>query len=249
MSLTRCPHCQTVFRIDDEQLQARGGVVRCGQCQQIFQATRHLIDVEAKDTTATGTDSPPTSKPKKPRKKRRLISAHLPTIDELLGRTPQQRTRTIFWIIGIMLVTSLFLAQIMYFYSDDLSQNRLLRPLIVATCKPFKCKTSLLQDVSNIELADTQIRPHPKFKKALRINATLINRADFAQPYPLIEVTLTENSGRIIARKTFKPREYIRNLGKNNNKMPTNVSVRARLDVTSPGNRAQNYEIQLVANR
>jgi predicted Zn finger-like uncharacterized protein len=249
MSLTRCPHCQTVFRIDEEQLQARGGVVRCGQCQQIFQSTKHLIDVEPKDTTATGTDTPPMDIQNKPRKKRRFIGSHLPTIDELLGRTPQQRTRAIFWITGIVLVTSLFLAQVMYFYSDDLSQNRMLRPLIVATCKPFKCKISPLQDVSNIELADTQIQPHPKFKKALRISATLINRADFAQPYPLMEVTLTENSGHIIARKTFKPREYIRNLGKNNSKMPTNVSVRARLDVTSPGNRAQNYEIQLVANR
>lgn len=34
--LTRCTHCHTVFRITAEQLQARGGKVRCGRCLQIF---------------------------------------------------------------------------------------------------------------------------------------------------------------------------------------------------------------------
>jgi predicted Zn finger-like uncharacterized protein len=36
--LTRCPHCQTVFRASAEQLQAAGGRVRCGRCHQVFDA-------------------------------------------------------------------------------------------------------------------------------------------------------------------------------------------------------------------
>lgn len=40
--LTRCPTCQTTFRITPEQLQARSGRVRCGQCQHIFDAREHL---------------------------------------------------------------------------------------------------------------------------------------------------------------------------------------------------------------
>ncbi|MCX7896828.1 MAG: zinc-ribbon domain-containing protein [Rhodocyclaceae bacterium] len=41
---TRCPHCQTVFRITAEQLRARAGRVRCGRCRQVFDALANLSD-------------------------------------------------------------------------------------------------------------------------------------------------------------------------------------------------------------
>lgn len=53
--LTRCPHCQTHFRVTPEQLKARQGQVRCGACQQVFDALDSLADetVAAAPTTAT----------------------------------------------------------------------------------------------------------------------------------------------------------------------------------------------------
>jgi len=42
--LTRCPTCQTTFRVTAEQLKARQGRVRCGQCQAIFNALETLIE-------------------------------------------------------------------------------------------------------------------------------------------------------------------------------------------------------------
>lgn len=41
---TRCPGCQTVFRVTPEQLKARTGQVRCGHCQAVFNALDHLQD-------------------------------------------------------------------------------------------------------------------------------------------------------------------------------------------------------------
>lgn len=41
---TRCPACGTAFRITAEQLKVRQGQVRCGRCQQIFNALEALID-------------------------------------------------------------------------------------------------------------------------------------------------------------------------------------------------------------
>jgi predicted Zn finger-like uncharacterized protein len=35
---TRCPHCDTHFRVAREQLQASSGQVRCGRCQKVFDA-------------------------------------------------------------------------------------------------------------------------------------------------------------------------------------------------------------------
>lgn len=35
---TRCPHCDTTFRVTTQQLQASGGQVRCGSCTRVFDA-------------------------------------------------------------------------------------------------------------------------------------------------------------------------------------------------------------------
>ena len=42
--LTRCPHCQTAFRVTSEQLKLRQGQVRCGECRGVFNALESLAD-------------------------------------------------------------------------------------------------------------------------------------------------------------------------------------------------------------
>jgi predicted Zn finger-like uncharacterized protein len=42
---TRCPFCETVFRLLPEQLTLRRGLVRCGHCKQVFDASGSLFDV------------------------------------------------------------------------------------------------------------------------------------------------------------------------------------------------------------
>jgi len=46
--ITRCPHCQTTFRIRLEQLAAAKGAVRCGSCLQVFKAADHLVSDKPK---------------------------------------------------------------------------------------------------------------------------------------------------------------------------------------------------------
>ncbi|CAN0484575.1 unnamed protein product, partial [Phaeothamnion confervicola] len=43
---TRCPKCETTFRVTTQQLQASSGQVRCGQCQNIFDAFATLTAQE-----------------------------------------------------------------------------------------------------------------------------------------------------------------------------------------------------------
>ena len=43
---TQCPHCHTTFRVAADQLKLRGGIVRCGACQRIFDGNAHLIDLD-----------------------------------------------------------------------------------------------------------------------------------------------------------------------------------------------------------
>jgi predicted Zn finger-like uncharacterized protein len=55
---TQCPFCQTRFRVASDQLKLRGGIVRCGACQRIFDGSAHLIDLDA-PKPAAGPEMPP----------------------------------------------------------------------------------------------------------------------------------------------------------------------------------------------
>ncbi|MCD2515135.1 DUF3426 domain-containing protein [Massilia sp. G4R7] len=44
---TQCPHCGTTFRVAADQLKLRGGIVRCGACQGVFDGNTALVDLAA----------------------------------------------------------------------------------------------------------------------------------------------------------------------------------------------------------
>nr|WP_314479475.1 DUF3426 domain-containing protein [uncultured Pseudomonas sp.] len=54
--VTQCPHCQTSFRVTHHQLSVARGVVRCGQCLQVFNAAKQLLE---QNRSASLETSPP----------------------------------------------------------------------------------------------------------------------------------------------------------------------------------------------
>jgi predicted Zn finger-like uncharacterized protein len=41
---TKCPHCNTIFRVALDQLKLRGGIVRCGACNEVFDGNAALVE-------------------------------------------------------------------------------------------------------------------------------------------------------------------------------------------------------------
>ncbi|MBL4867851.1 MAG: zinc-ribbon domain-containing protein [Pseudomonadales bacterium] len=54
--LTKCPHCETTFRLSPAQLETAQGAVRCGACLQVFHASDFLVDQN--DPTNTSETNP-----------------------------------------------------------------------------------------------------------------------------------------------------------------------------------------------
>src|SRR5450830_541765 len=42
--LTQCPACSTLYRVVPDQLRISDGWVKCGQCSEIFDASKHLME-------------------------------------------------------------------------------------------------------------------------------------------------------------------------------------------------------------
>lgn len=56
---TRCPHCRTTFRVVQDQLKLRGGLVRCGACKEIFNGAENLLrPVQPPEAAQRGTPAP-----------------------------------------------------------------------------------------------------------------------------------------------------------------------------------------------
>ncbi|HEY8354257.1 MAG TPA: DUF3426 domain-containing protein [Methylophilaceae bacterium] len=58
--VTSCPHCEAAFYVTSEQLAAHRGDVRCGRCDQVFNALDRLAEVQdAQPAQAALPDEPP----------------------------------------------------------------------------------------------------------------------------------------------------------------------------------------------
>jgi predicted Zn finger-like uncharacterized protein len=239
---TRCPECHTTFRVTQAQIEAREGLVRCGKCACVFSATEHLVAAPAPRKAAgrRAAREAPQSGPVAPSRER----AGEPAPAGAGSR--RGIVAPLLWSLGSVLLLVLLAGQFVYFYSAVLARDPALRPAILEACAWLGCEIGPAHDVRLIELAETTIAPHPRYLGALRIRATLVNRAPYAQPLPLMEVTLTDNQGKALTRRQFRPVEYLEPGQARIESMAPNVVAAALLDVTTPDEAAVGYEIQLT---
>jgi predicted Zn finger-like uncharacterized protein len=53
--VTRCPACETLFRVTPQQLQAHRGQVRCGRCMTVFDGFKALATLPDQETLESAT--------------------------------------------------------------------------------------------------------------------------------------------------------------------------------------------------
>lgn len=53
--VTRCPQCQTSFKVTEEHLKIANGAVRCGSCLHVFQARQHWVNPDQPAPAAPAT--------------------------------------------------------------------------------------------------------------------------------------------------------------------------------------------------
>ncbi len=279
---SRCPQCQTVFRVTAAQLKVRDGMVRCGRCQHVFRADRHLVYKPAK-----GAVKPASAVARKRAALRKISAPEIPPApaapffpaeslrEEASARlTPRARlrTRTIYWAAGSTLLILLLAGQSLIFYGYSAArQTPMLRPVVDALCEPrppwmaevpgakpslrgqtqeqffrLPCRKLPPIDMRRMDLVESRVAPHPRYDKALRVKATLVNRAEGVQPYPMIEVSLMDSQGQLVARRAYRPQEYLNKPEAIQQGLSPQVAVNVQLDITSPGTQASGYEVLLL---
>jgi len=225
--LTRCPHCQTTFRVTADQLKPRQGRVRCGACQRVFDALESLVDepamvvgpVEpappepAPPEPAPPEPAPPEPVPPEPQPPEPAISEPTPdVVDDLPPEwqtvSPPPPPRRWPWVFGSLLLGFTAVGQLLYLYRTDLALAMpAWRPTLVAVCDRIGCDLPLPRQPQLLGIESSDLQPAAGAR--LRLVAILKNRAPFAQAYPHLELTLTDTNDAPLVRRVLAPEDWL----------------------------------------
>jgi hypothetical protein len=134
-------------------------------------------------------------------------------------------------------------AQYAAYNFDELARQDEYRPWLEKICPAIGCELPPRVDISQIKSSNLVVRSHPDFAGALVVDAIIYNRAPFAQPFPLLEVRFADIQGQTLARRTFKPGEYLSGELAGQREMPSQIPIHIALDILDPGITAVNYSL------
>lgn len=258
----QCPECLTIFEVGAPELAALHGNVRCGHCSAMFDALRTLAaelppePVEYLDIHATALVPPPLDRvvlrpdpsqgllfapvavPGEPRRER-----HTPP-PFAASRRPAYRAGNWPWVAGCAVLLLALGGQIAWAERTRWIDDARLRPWLDSACARVGCRLPLRRDVAALSLLSRDIRPHPSVENALIISATVRNDADFAQPYPLVDIILSDLDEQRIAMRRFPPREYLGDTRAIEHGLDAGASAALVFEIADPGRNAVAFEFR-----
>lgn len=155
------------------------------------------------------------------------------------------RGTQLLWASGALLMLVLMVMQVRFILIDPLYSIPATRPYISLFCEFAGCQAPVRTDPASIDIAQTRVDLNPEVPGAVRIKVNLINRADFAQPYPPLQLTLTDKDGRIVGRRTYLPTDYLDGEAATALLDPQILAI-ATLDLAHPNENAVGFETIVV---
>jgi len=232
--ITQCPQCNTHFKITKEQSESHNGMVRCGRCQTVFNAVENLytapqqLDLplvldEIADYTGihpvynpyAATDSYNTiesSAAISPEAAARLANdfRHIPDVYlATSGKASSPKLTRLLTAGSVMLGIILLLQTIFFFRVEIAARLPGLKPAMLQICEQFNCTLPLPQQIDLVSIESSELESDPNQPNVITLHALLRSRATFPMTYPDIELTLTDIRDTAVARRTFKPAEYL----------------------------------------
>jgi predicted Zn finger-like uncharacterized protein len=255
----QCPECLTIFKLTGAELAATLGSVRCGHCNAIFDALRTVTDDLPPEPIGTLDAHPshvtppqlglPVFRPNpgqaalfdaddRPRAPER------PLTPSFTRRRRERKRRNGLWIAGSLVLMLTLGGEIAWAERGLWSDDARVRAWLDPACAKLACTLPPRRDASKLELVSRDIRPHPSVPGALIISASVRNDADFAQAFPIVEITLSDLDETRIAMRRFKPREYVSDARTLSQGLAPGATTALVFEVADPGRNAVAFEFK-----
>ena len=158
---------------------------------------------------------------------------------------PEEKKRGSWLARSLMTGTLCILLGGLYIYRErnSLYNHPIARPVMQASCVIFRCSVPSRVDLASLKLPKRTAYSHPNKPNALVLDFTIRNDAAFAQRFPLLLIKLTDHTGHSVARRTFRPAEYLDEW-----QQTDTIAAGKRIDITlevgDPGSRATGFEMK-----
>lgn len=147
------------------------------------------------------------------------------------------------WPTLSILMAALLFFQVAYFKFDYFSRVEPTRTAYLFTCPLFGCEVPPLVDILEIETTNLIVRNHPQVGEALLVDAILINKAPFEQPFPDLILSFSKLDETSVASRRFTPKEYLGGELAGMKYIPERQPVHIALEIADPGPEAVNYTL------
>ena len=149
---------------------------------------------------------------------------------------------------GVAVLGLLLAAQVIHHYREPLIANSTLGPQLAALYARLGQAIEPRWDLAAYDVkqwgAGSDVAPG-----ALRLRASVVNRARRSQPYPLLRVTLEDRFGGRVAQREFTPSEYLPGHVSPAGMLGPGARADADLALFDPGSQAVGFELDVCLMR
>lgn len=127
---------------------------------------------------------------------------------------PQARRRSraaaALWGVGSLVLLTALAGQAAHHFRSELAfAVPAARPFLEAACKRIGCQVLPPRHSTLLSIESSELQVDTAVPGLLTLNATLRNRATYAQAHPSIELTLTDADDRPLIRRVLAPADYL----------------------------------------
>ncbi|MFN7784193.1 MAG: zinc-ribbon and DUF3426 domain-containing protein [Lysobacterales bacterium] len=249
---TQCPHCLSVHALNAAQIALGRGELLCGVCEKPFNGLERLADSPAQAAAGYGRGTlaqAPRVLPEGFTDARGGPAEGLPASPPVpqfaLHRRRVGAARGGRWWAATALLGVLLSGQIVLAQRAELAQDPTLRPWLQRLCSALSCDLPAYAAPERIALLSRDVSPHPSVPDALLISASFRNDAVWPQAWPVLEISMSDLDGRLVALRRFGAVDYLGQPPAREVLAP-GESVLVELEVVDPGNQAIAFEFSFL---
>ena len=158
------------------------------------------------------------------------------------------------WGVGALLLTATLGIEYAWFNRDQLNRIPQLQAWTEQLCQHVECKDIAMRNPAKIKLIARNVYSHPNEKNALMVDITMKNQADFAQPYPIMQIRFSDVRGGDVAARRFLPGEYlpagirgeIQQADSQQALFEPDTNMSFTMEIQDPGKQAMTYEFDFL---
>jgi hypothetical protein len=158
-------------------------------------------------------------------------------------RSHSGKIRALAWFLIVLAILGVIVTQLVWVQFDKFSKIPQLRPFYEKGCELTGCTLPPLVDMSAIDSRKLVVKTNPADRSELVVDAVIINRAAFAQPFPTIVLTFADLNGQQVTQRAFNPTDYLADQSEQLREMPPQTPVRIAIAIQDPGQTAVSYNI------